>query len=199
MFSGIVETTGTIQTVQTKSDCLNLKITPHQKWDDLKLGDSIAVNGVCLTITQLENDAFHVCVVPETLRVTNLGMLSKGESVNLERSMKLGGRFGGHFVQGHVDQTGKIIDLQKDGEGSLLATIQLSPQFSKYVVNKGYITIDGMSITVIQANIDQFTVTFIPYTQEVSRVNQYKIGTYVNLEVDILGKYLEKLVEARKI
>lgn len=198
MFSGIIETIGIIQSAHTQADCLNLKIIPQQSWEDLNLGDSISVNGVCLTITHLEKEAFQVSVVPETLRVSNLGTLSSGQRVNLERSMKIQSRLHGHFVQGHVDQTGEIIDLQTDGKEALLATIRISPKLAKYLVNKGYIAIDGMSITVIQADSTCFTVTFIPYTQQVTLVNQYKIGTLVNLEVDMLGKYIEKLLEARQ-
>ena len=196
MFSGIVESTGTIKKIEIQDHCQTLEVLPFHPMNDLKLGDSISINGVCLTITQLQAESFQVNIVPQTLRVTNLGQLKVNDQVNLERALTLNERIGGHFVQGHIDQTGEIIHLEKDGEAALLAKIRISEHLSKYIVNKGYITIDGMSITIIEAESDWFNVTLIPYTQKVTIANQYKTGTLVNIEVDMMGKYIEKQLKA---
>lgn len=194
MFNGIVETVGIIQTISSVDDCRQLTITPKQTFDDLVIGDSMSVNGVCLTMTDIIADSFVVSVVPETLRVTNFNSVQQGQFVNLERSLKLSSRIGGHFLQGHVDGVGEIIELTPDGKGALLVKIQIPKQLAKYMVNKGYIAIDGMSITIIESTHEWFTVTFIPHTQQVTTVNQYRVGTLVNIEVDILGKYIEKFL-----
>jgi riboflavin synthase len=194
MFSGIVETIGIILEITMMSDCTHFVISPHIPFNDLVIGDSVAVNGVCLTVTGLSDRTFSATAVPETLRVTNLGRLTKNSIVNLERSLKFNARMGGHYVQGHVDCEAEILDLSTDGSSAWLATISLPLSLARYVVNKGYITIDGMSITVIDARADAFTVTFIPHTQQVTLVNQYRIGSKVNLEIDIIGKYVEKLL-----
>ncbi|MEO8402110.1 MAG: riboflavin synthase [Gammaproteobacteria bacterium] len=195
MFNGIVESIGIVQAIHMQADCMHIVIMPQQRFSDLNIGDSIAVNGVCLTLTHISNENFSVTAVPETLRVTNLKHLTSGNKVNLERSLLANGRLGGHFVQGHVDQTGKILDLQTNGD-ALLVKISVSPTLSKYIVNKGYIALDGMSITVIEASSTWFTVTFIPHTQQVTVVHQYQIGSEINIEVDSLGKYIEKLIGA---
>lgn len=196
MFSGIVEAIGSIVSIDAHNDCITFCISPSIHFNDVKVGDSISVNGVCLTVTQLLAHNFTVTAVPETLRVTNLGVLKVATSINLERSLAVGARIGGHTVQGHVDFSGEILDLQHDGKAALLAKISNPSVYAKYIVNKGYITLDGMSITVIQATPEWFTVTFIPHTQQVSVVKQYSIGTKINVEVDILGKYVEKLLGA---
>ncbi len=198
MFSGIVETLGTIQRIKNQDDCLTFQVTPHQPLEDLNLGDSVSLNGVCLTITHLEENSFCVMVAPQTLRVTNLGTLSIGQQVNLERAIQLNQRLGGHYVQGHIDGVGEMIALKPDGDGALLAEIKILPSLGKYIIDKGYIAIDGMSITVIQAHETYFHVMFIPYTRSVTIVSQYQIGTQVNIEVDILGKYVEKLLSTRQ-
>jgi riboflavin synthase len=196
MFTGIVETIGILRQIVPHNDCIHFSITPKIAFADLSIGDSVAVNGVCLTVVTLFDGGFAVTVVPETLRVTNLGFLAPESVVNLERSMKLNGRIGGHCVQGHVDAVGEIQELVADGASALLAKISISSAINKYIVNKGYITLDGMSITVIESTPEWFTVTFIPHTQEVTTVNQYKKGSKINIEVDILGKYIEKLARA---
>jgi riboflavin synthase len=196
MFSGIVETIGSIQRVEFIHDCLHVTLRPSIIFDDLNLGDSVAVNGVCLTVTAFDAQAFSVVIVPETLRLTNLDTLKESAIVNLERSMKVNARIGGHNVQGHVDTRAQITALTPDGDAALIATIQVTPQLAKYIVKKGYVAIDGMSITVMDVSKDFFTVTFIPHTQAVTIVNQYQVGTQVNIEVDIMGKYIEKLLGA---
>ncbi len=195
MFNGIVETIGTIEAIQTKNDCKHFTLSSIKQFDDLKIDDSISVNGVCLTITRIENNTLEVTAVPETLRLTNLQFLSVGSLVNLERAMHFNSRISGHYMQGHVDGVGEILDIKKEGD-ALLVRISLPASLSQYVVNKGYITLDGMSITVIQAEPNSFTVTFIPHTQKITIVKQYSIGKKINIEVDILGKYVEKILGA---
>lgn len=194
MFNGIVETIGMIKKILLSGDCFELLIAPYHPFYDLHIGDSIAVNGVCLTITNFDAATFAVIVVPETLRLTNLDEISIGQQVNLERAIKVGDRIGGHYVQGHVDFSGEILNLQSDGDQALLVKISNPTLFAKYIINKGHISLDGMSITVIEATSSWFTVTFIPHTQEVTIVQQYQVGTRLNVEVDMMGKYVEKLL-----
>jgi riboflavin synthase len=196
MFSGIVETIGVILQAEFIQNCLHVTLRPQMTFDDLNLGDSVAVNGVCLTVTAFDADKFNVVIVPETLRLTNLATLEVGATVNLERSVKVNVRIGGHCVQGHVDTHAAITALTPDGGAALIATIQAAPALTKYIVKKGYVAIDGMSITVMDVSESFFTVTFIPHTQAVTIVNQYRVGTPVNIEVDIMGKYVEKLLGA---
>jgi riboflavin synthase len=198
MFSGIVEAIGKINKIFPTGDCIDFTISADQQFDDLKIGDSIAINGVCLTITKLlANKCFNITAVPETLRVTNLGKLQENSPVNLERSIHAHSRLGGHYVQGHVDNIGEIIDIQKDGEEAILVKIKIPSILNKYIINKGYIGLDGMSITVIDATPEWFTVTFIPHTQQNTIVKNYQVGTLINIEVDMIAKYIEKLVGAR--
>jgi riboflavin synthase len=199
MFTGIVETTGIIDHAEQKEGCLQLTIKPQIAFSDLSMGDSVAVNGVCLTVTTFTPTTFSATVVPETLRLTNLATLTNGSKVNLERSMRASARIGGHYVQGHVDGIGEIIELQPDGTTAWMVKISIPTALEKYVVNKGYIGLDGMSITVIETTPDWFTVTLIPHTQDVTIVNQYKTGSQINIEVDMLGKYVEKLLGSSTI
>jgi riboflavin synthase len=192
MFSGICECTALIKSLALSNDCLHFMIVRPATFTDLKIGDSVAVNGVCLTVTELTAATFSVVAVPETLRLTTLQNLPAGSAVNLERAVRAATRIGGHYVQGHVDHYGEIIGLLPEG-GALLATIRIPAALTKYIIKKGYIAIDGMSITVIDVATDTFTVTFIPHTQGVSIVNQYRQHTLVNIEVDMLAKYVEKL------
>lgn len=196
MFSGIVEGIGRIIALSIDHGCKHFTISPEIIFDDLKVGDSIAVNGVCLTVTSFTKDSFSVTAVPETLRLTNLDKLSLHSTVNLERSLQMGTRIGGHYVQGHVDGVGQILEIQPDNSRAWLVKISIPSHLAKYLVNKGYVGIDGMSITVIQATPEWFTVTFIPHTQEVTIVNQYQVGTLVNIETDMMGKQIEKLLGA---
>lgn len=199
MFNGIVEAIGTITTVTTDKDCVHIAITSTADFADLKIGDSLAVNGVCLTITAIHPQTWHVTLVPETLRLTNLSQLTVGTPVNLERSIKMGDRISGHFVQGHVDATGEIIDITLDGEDALLIKIRIPPELSPYLINKGYIAVDGMSLTIIAANTHWFTLTLIPHTKTVTIAKNYCVGSKVNLEVDMLSKYLEKMTRTHHV
>lgn len=193
MFSGITETLGQIAHINDSDDCRHFTITHHGLFNDIQLGDSISVNGVCLTVTAFDEKTFNASAVPETLRLTNLGCLTLGNDVNLERSIRANQRIGGHFVQGHVDTTACITHLQEDGKGAILVTFKLHPTYLRYIIQKGYIAIDGMSITVVNTTDACFTVTFIPHTKANTIVKHYQLNHLVNIEVDMLGKYLEKL------
>lgn len=196
MFAGIVETIGTIVNVNHHDGCTHFSIKPKDPFQGLTVGDSIAVNGVCLTITKFNADTFNVTLVPETLRLTNLKHKKTGDMVNLEQSLTLDKRIGGHYVQGHVDGTGKILAIESDNGRALLITISLPPALSKYIVKKGYITLDGMSITVINIENDNVTVTLIPHTQAVTISKHYQLNDEINIETDIMGKYIQKAIGA---
>lgn len=193
MFSGITETLGKVTHITIDQDCHHFTFSHHGLFNDLQLGDSVAVNGVCLTVTAFDGLSFNATAVPETLRLTNLGQLKVNAPVNLERSIRANQRIGGHFVQGHIDTTATIEHITTDGEGAILVSFKLKPSFLRYIVNKGYIAIDGMSITVINTTEESFNVTFIPHTKANTVVQYYKPNHLVNIEVDMLAKYLEKL------
>ena len=188
MFTGIVEEVGTIGEVSPG----HLTVGATTVMDDLKIGDSICVNGACLTVTEIDTETFSVDVVPETLRRTNLGQLSLRDPVNLERSMRADGRFGGHIVQGHVDGTGTVQDISPDGDASLVR-FTAPPAIMKYVVEKGFVAVDGTSLTVVNCDDRTFTVTIIPYTRENTVFGARDVGDVVNLEADIMAKYVERL------
>ncbi len=189
MFTGIVEEIGKI----FSSNEHHLSITGPLVISDAKAGDSISVNGTCLTITLITEKGFEVDVVPETLRRTNLGKLVVGDEVNLERSMPVNGRFGGHIVQGHVDGTAFIKTIKTEGP-ALNIEFETPSFILKYVVEKGFIAVDGASLTVVNCGDNSFTVTIIPHTKENTVFRNRKIGDQVNLEIDIFAKYAEKLV-----
>ena len=188
MFTGIIEEVATVRAVKPGW----LVIEASKVMDDIKLGASIGVNGTCLTVTSHEASSFSVDVVPETLRRTNLGSLKVGDPVNLERPVAVGGRLDGHIVQGHVDGTGTICSIAMESD-ALLVRIQASPSIMRYVVEKGFIAIDGTSMTVVNCVGDSFLVTVIPYTRENTVFGSNGVGDLVNLEVDILAKYVERL------
>jgi riboflavin synthase len=196
MFSGIVEETGTVAGRQHRPGGLTLTIRADEVLQGVRRGDSIAVNGVCVTVVRYDADTFDVELAPETLRRTSLAQLQVGAAVNLERSLAANGRIGGHVVQGHVDATGEVLALQPDGEG-VMATFRPPVALMKYIVPKGYIAVDGMSLTVVDTGPDWFSISFIPHTRAVTIAGRYATGFRVNLEVDILGKYVEKLLAAR--
>ncbi len=188
MFTGIVEEVGTVQT----SDHGRLTIAAHTVMPTLELGGSISVNGACLTVTKLEPYAFTVDVVPETLRRTNLGDLSINSPVNLERPLRADGRLDGHIVQGHVDGTGTISEISADGE-ALMVRMDVPPQVARYVVEKGFIAVDGVSLTVVHCDETGFSVTVIPHTRDHTIFGSRSVGDAVNIEIDILAKYVERL------
>jgi riboflavin synthase len=196
MFSGIIEETGTVRDVVQRSGGTTLSLQAQKVLDETKVGDSIAVNGVCLTVVHCDSTSFDVELAPETLRKTALGQVRVSAEVNLERSLAADGRIGGHVVQGHVDATAEVRELHPDGEG-LMAKFRAPVALMKYIVPKGYIAVDGMSLTVVETGEDWFTISFIPHTRVVTVVRHYRPGWRVNLEVDILGKYVEKLLASR--
>ncbi len=188
MFTGIVEEVGTVRSFNQG----RLTIAAHTVMPTLELGGSISVNGVCLTVTSLEADDFRVDVVPETLRRTNLGELSIDSPVNLERPLRADGRLDGHIVQGHVDGTGTISDISTDGE-ALMVRMDVPPQVARYVVEKGFIAVDGVSLTVVHCDEIGFSVTVIPHTRDHTIFGSRRVGDAVNIEIDILAKYVERL------
>lgn len=197
MFTGIIEEIGTIlQREETANRCA-LTISAKKVLTDTKIGDSIAVNGVCLTVTDFKKDSFTADVMPETLRRSSLGQLKTGSAVNLERAMAADGRFGGHIVAGHIDGTGKIASLRPEGN-AILVTISTTPDLLRYIVEKGSIAIDGISLTVANVTRSDFTVSLIPHTGEETTLLKHRPGEIVNLETDIIGKYVEKLMQTKK-
>ncbi|MBN1643796.1 MAG: riboflavin synthase [Dehalococcoidales bacterium] len=192
MFTGIVEEIGKVSRVQPGELTVNVGTVLQ----GTGLGSSIAVNGVCLTVTIFNSNSFTVGVQPETLRRTNLGALKIGDAVNLERPMTMGGRLGGHLVQGHIDDTGKVISIKKDGE-ALLMRFEVPHELMRYIVVKGFIAVDGLSLTVVERGDDSFSVALIDYTQRHTTMGKRKVGDTVNLEVDIIAKYVESLAGAR--
>lgn len=197
MFTGIVEEMGTVRAVRRGACSSVLSIGASLVLEGLKIGDSVAVNGVCLTVTGQDGGGFTADVMHETLDRSCLGALCPGSPVNLERAMAADGRFGGHIVSGHIDGTGTITATRRD-DNAVWYTVQAAPGLLRYVVEKGSITIDGISLTVASVEADRFSVSLIPHTAAVTVLGQKGPGDRVNLETDILGKYVEKLLRPRE-
>lgn len=193
MFTGIVEELGAVVAVENLGDASRFRLRGPVVTEDAKHGDSIAVNGVCLTVVDTTDGEFTADVMAETLNRSSLGALAAGSRVNLERPMALGGRLGGHLVQGHVDGTGTILE-RTPGEHWEIVKIALPAALSRYVVEKGSITVDGVSLTVVDAADDYFTISLIPTTLALTTLGIKKAGDPVNLEVDVLAKYVERLL-----
>ena len=193
MFTGIIEEVGKVISAQAGS----LVIAASTVLADLERGGSIDVNGACLTVTDFNTDSFSVDVMPETLKRTNLGLLKAGDGVNLERPVALGGQLGGHLVQGHVDDTGKVASMVWDGEAMLLS-FEVSPEIMRFTVPKGFIAVDGVSLTITDKETDSFWVSIVDYTRKHTTLGDKKIGDLVNLEVDIIAKYVEQLSQPRR-
>ena len=193
MFTGIIEEVGTLRSVQRGAHSAVLTIGASRVLSDLKIGDSVAVNGVCLTATRLLPDGFTADVMHETLNRSALGTLGPGSPVNLERAMAANGRFGGHIVAGHVDGVGTIAAIEQD-DNAIWFTITAPEQVLRYVVEKGSIAIDGISLTVARVEPDRFAVSVIPHTAAVTLLGRRRVGDRVNLESDIIGKYVERLL-----
>lgn len=189
MFTGIVEEIGLVRSAQPGT----LVIEASLVMDDLKPGDSIAVDGACLTVVNRTDRTFTVEIQAETRRRSTLGDLATGQRVNLERAMPVNGRFGGHIVQGHVDATGRIAALHPDGDG-LVVRFQAPRDLMRYVVRKGFIAVNGVSLTVVDAGNDWFTVALVRYTREHVALLDRGVGAPVNLEVDVVAKYVERLL-----
>lgn len=194
MFTGLIEEVGRIEKVAKGSRSAILTIGCRKVLDEgTKVGDSIAVNGVCLTVTGIGQLSYTADVMNETLQRSNLGCLKNGDRVNLERAMPANGRFGGHIVSGHIDGCGRIDGIREDAN-AVWYTISAEPELLRYIVEKGSITIDGISLTVVDVNDTCFQVSTIPHTRSVTTLAAKKKGSIVNLECDILGKYVEKLL-----
>lgn len=193
MFTGIVEEVGKIKTISMGSSSAVLTIGATKVLENTKLGDSIAVNGVCLTVTNLGTDYFTADVMAETIRRSSLGTLSNGSPVNLERAMAADGRFGGHIVSGHVDSMGTISGIKPE-DNAIWYTIDADDKTLHYIVEKGSITIDGISLTVAYVDSECFKVSIIPHTRQETNLSSKGVGDKVNLECDIIGKYVEKLL-----
>jgi len=191
MFTGIIEGFGVVNLIEKDGENLNFTLT-SQFTDELQIDQSLAHNGVCLTVVKLDGEKYTVTAIEETLQKTNLNELKFGQQVNLERCMKLGDRLDGHIVQGHVDQIGVVTKID-ELEGSWKYSIEYDKSLSNITVTKGSVTINGVSLTVVDSSENSFTVHIIPYTFEHTNFNNFEIGTKVNLEFDIVGKYLTKL------
>lgn len=189
MFTGIIKNIGTIAGVNREND--NYRLTINHGLNDLNLGDSISINGICLTVVDFKKDQFQVDVMPETIKRTNLAEMSVGTRVNLEPALRANSEIGGHFVLGHVDTTGKLLSREVT-ENSVLLTFSIPKKYNPYLVEKGSIAIDGVSLTLIAVTEDTFQVGIIPYTQDETILGSLEVNQTVNLETDILGKYIYK-------
>ena len=196
MFTGIIEDTGEITRIGREKGGFNLTIRSIIATTDTILGDSISVNGTCLTVTELKGDLFTVGLAPETLQKTNLGTVTPGAQVNLERALMPSSRMGGHIVQGHVDGTGTVTSFRPDGT-SLWVHISVPTDLMRYIVPKGFVTVDGVSLTVVETGDDWFSVMLVEYTQSHITLAHQKVGYEVNIETDILGKYVENILMHR--
>lgn len=190
MFTGIIEEVGSIVSITTGK----LVIAASKVLEGIKPGGSIAVNGVCLTVTDFNDKAFSVDVMPETLKRTNLGRLQSGDRVNLERPLGLGGEIGGHLVQGHIDDTGRLSSIAREGE-AVLMRFEAPPEVMRFIVTKGFIAVDGTSLTVVEKDAKSFSVSIVGFTRQHTILADKKISDTVNLEVDIIGKYVAEFVK----
>jgi riboflavin synthase len=194
MFTGIVEGIGKVTEVQRRGDLLGLSIATPPALTDMAVSDSICVNGACLTVTACWDGGFQAEISPETLQRTNLGSLRPSDEVNLERALKISDRLGGHLVSGHVDATGSVAEVTR-GAGSLVMTIRLPRDVTPYLVEKGSVTVEGVSLTVSGVRENEFSVVIIPYTAKNTTLGKKRIGDGVNIEVDIIGKYVKRFLE----
>ena len=196
MFTGIVEERGRISAVEPLGDSVRVVIAAAEVLEGTRLGDSIAVNGVCLTVVDCDAHSFSADVMQETLDRSSLGAASSGVNVNLERAARLDSRIGGHLVQGHVDGTGSVLAIEPSDHWTVMR-FSLPQEIARYVVEKGSITVDGVSLSVVDAQRDWFSVSLIPTTLQVTTLGDRKVGDRVNLEVDAIAKYVERLMEWR--
>jgi riboflavin synthase len=194
VFTGIIEGTGIVRSADPGDESLKLRIDADCDIGGIKPGDSIAVNGTCLTVTAIQGTAFHADIAVETIARTTVGTLRPGDVVNLERPVAVGHRLGGHIVQGHVDGVGRVVRLTPQGD-ALWLEIEAPPALARYIVEKGSVAVDGVSLTVARKNGERFTVCLVPYTMTVTTLSRLEDGAAVNLEVDILAKYVEQLLK----
>lgn len=193
MFTGIIEETGTIESMKKAGHSMALTIKCSKILEDVHLGDSIAVNGICLTVTDFTKNQFTVDVMPETVKATSLNELSKGSKVNLERAMAANGRFGGHFVSGHVDGTAEITRIEEKSN-AVYYDVKMDPSLTKTLVLKGSITVDGVSLTIFGLTEDTVTISLIPHTISETTFSEKTIGSKVNIECDMIGKYMYRFL-----
>lgn len=193
MFTGIIETLGTVKQLTRLKDNLDITIESTIT-NELKIDQSVAHNGVCLTVVEINENQYKVTAIKETLDKTNIGDLQLNDIVNIERAMKLGDRLDGHIVQGHVDQTATCVKASETN-GSWLYTFEYNPKLNNITIEKGSITVNGVSLTVVNSQKNSFSVAIIPYTHEHTNFKHFKIGTKINLEFDVIGKYVKRLNE----
>lgn len=193
MFTGIIEEIGKIKGISRGNRSVTLEVEAEKVLKNTNVGDSIATNGVCLTVTSMTNRSFRADVMPETMKRTSLGSLKAGDRVNLERALCLNSRLGGHLVAGHVDGTGKIVGMERD-DNAVWITISAGPELLKYILEKGSIAVDGVSLTVAYVDRTMFKVSVIPHTQEETTLTSKRTGDVVNLENDMIARYVEKLM-----
>jgi len=193
VFTGIVEEIGRVTIAQPN----NLVISANRAIQKMEVGGSVAVNGVCLTVTSFDGKSFSVDIMPETLKRTNLGLLRVGGEVNLERAMALGAPLGGHLVQGHIDDMGRVASVNWDGE-AIIMRFEVPPQVMRYVVTQGFIAVDGVSLTVVNRDARSFWVSIVDYTRENTILGSRRVGDLVNLEVDVIAKYVEQIGQTHR-
>jgi len=193
MFTGIVEELGKVKAIARGTKSIRLTVMASKVLSDVQIGDSIAVNGACLTVVEYTGNWFTADVMPETVKSTVLTGLQNGDTVNLERTLRVGDRFGGHIVSGHIDGVGKII-AKDANDNAIIVKIKAGPEVMRYIIKKGSIAIDGISLTVVNYDSDWFTVSLIPHSATMTTLGFKKIGAVVNLEADVIGKYVEKLL-----
>ena len=198
MFTGIVETIGKVSQITPNEKSKTFIIEASEIMDDLKVGDSISVNGVCLTVTKIVGPKFHIDLVPETLKLSTLGDLKENSNVNLERALTLSTRLGGHMLQGHVETVGVIVDKTEVGDGAEL-TVALDPKFLKFCIPKGSIALDGISLTIASLNENFIKIAIIPHTLENTNLGVKTTGDSLNVETDIIGKYIERLINIEEL
>ena len=193
MFTGIVEEIGTLKNISHGERSMRLEISCVEILSDVRLGDSISVNGICLTVNKLGDNSFYADVMPETMRHTNLGSLTRGTKVNLERAMSIERRFGGHIVTGHIDGVGTIANISRE-DNAVWITIKAEREIMKYIIHKGSVALDGISLTVQQLGSSDFKVSIIPHTRDFTTLPGKKPGDIINIECDVIGKYIERLM-----
>ena len=196
MFTGIIETLGTISEIRHENDNLHVTVASAIT-NELKIDQSVSHNGICLTVVSINNDNYTVTAIRETIEKTNISDWKVGDIVNLERGMKLGDRLDGHIVQGHVDQIGNCISISEAG-GSWYYTFEYDPKLNNLTIEKGSITVNGVSLTVVNSEKNTFSVAIIPYTHEHTNFKDFKVGTAINLEFDVIGKYVSRLYSIKK-
>ncbi|OJX49164.1 MAG: riboflavin synthase subunit alpha [Flavobacterium sp. 38-13] len=191
MFTGIIETLGTIKDLRKEGENIHITLSSSVT-HELKIDQSVSHNGVCLTVVGISNDQYTVTAIKESIDKTNIGEWKIGDQVNLERAMRLGDRLDGHIVQGHVDQTGTCISIE-EADGSWYYTFEYDPKLSNITIEKGSITVNGVSLTVVNSQKNAFSVAIIPYTYEHTNFKNFEVGTKINLEFDVIGKYVSRL------